>query len=455
VDFEFENRMLRRFRARHDELAAAGAHVRLYALIDSAAMTSRDTEFLCKGLNELQRISLYAGSGLAPLEETGPLILVMPDLRGNQTVGWSTDNKGPAGPIDLFLRLLRLARCNVQLVSWIWTPHDVEPFISHLQSLLHARLGPEDQDAWFFFYQPPYLRALHRDLPESTRWHVFGPCHAWWMLDMHEQLVEMPGEGLPIPRAWDAFPVPAEVVAALHRDCRPLQVHAWLRKTKPELFTERGMTAQLREIAPLVERAMSHGLTRKTDMSTFAAYGLRYKTNYDTHPAVQEALTAKGDAPLVDRFMSLGSDVWQKVSDTAAQRLEEERVQQWHGSLRAQGFVRVKAQFVNCNGYRIGNIHIRSPRGKHQERQSVGTIDGGSFFQERALDVAAVDVPLPGERIVLEWFQPHNPYMTREVVIRGELPRDENAGVLVVRFGEFGQSAEMHAEQPSVRRRDA
>ncbi|WP_413231534.1 DUF4123 domain-containing protein [Paraburkholderia domus] len=350
---------------------------------------------------------------------------------------------------------MRLARRNVQLVSWIWTPHDMEPFIDHLQTLLHARLGPDDDDAWFFFYQPPYLRALHRELPEPTRRHVFGPCHAWWMLDMHAKLVELPGESLPIPRAWDAFPVPADVVAALRREVMPLQVLDWLRKTKPELLTETGMTAQLCEIAPFVGRAMNHGLTRKTDMATFVAYGLRYKKNYDMHPAVQEALATAGSASLIDTYMALGSTVWREVADTIEQRVEQERVQQWHASLREQGFVRMKARFINCNEHRIGNIRIGSPRGKPNDRQRIGTIDGGSLFQERTLDVAAVDVPLPGGRLLLEWSQPYSPYMTRELVVRGELPRDENAGMLIVHFLKFERIAVMHAEKPAERRRGA
>jgi hypothetical protein len=119
MDFEFENNLLARFRTKHAELAAAGAHVRLYALIDSAAMTRRETDFLYKGLDDLLRTSLYAGSGLATLEETGPSVVAMPDLRGNEMVGRSTGNGSSAGPINLFLRLIRLARRNVQLVSWI------------------------------------------------------------------------------------------------------------------------------------------------------------------------------------------------------------------------------------------------------------------------------------------------------------------------------------------------
>ncbi|MFM0064743.1 DUF4123 domain-containing protein [Paraburkholderia aspalathi] len=451
MDFNFENHLLERFRAKHAELAASGTSVRLYALIDSASMTLQETGFLYKDLHDIQRKSLYSGSGLATLEQTGPSLLAMPDLRGDDVVSWSTGNVREPGPINLFLRLIRLARHNAQLVSWIWTPHDLEPFIDHLQTLLHARLGPGDDDAWFFFYQPLYLRALHRELPESTRRHVFGPCHAWWMLDMHVQLVELAGESLPIPRAWDAFPVPADAVAALHREVMPLQILAWLRKTKRELFTQSAMNAQLCEIAPYVERALNHGLTRKADMATFVAYGLRYKTNYDTHPAVQEALTGASSVPLIDTYVALGSPVWQQVADTAQQRVEQERAQQWHDSLRQRGSVRMKAQFVNFNTYMILHIRIRPPRGQSGHVQRIGDIEEGSFSRPRTLDVAEVDVPLPGGRIVLEWWQPYNPFMKSERVISGELPRDEKAGMLVVNFYDFEQSVVMYAERPGAR----
>lgn len=454
MDFEFENRMLDRFRTKHRELAARGASVRLYALVDSAAMTRHETNYLYKDLDNVQRTSLYAGSGLATLEETGPSLVVMPHLRGDERVTWSTGNGRPAGPINLFLRLIRLARHNAQLVSWIWTPHDLEPCIDHLQTLLHARLGPDDTDAWFFFYQPPSLRALHRGLPDPTRRQVFGPCYAWWTLDKHAELVELPGEGLPVPPAWDAFPVPADVVDALHREVMPLQVLAWLRKTKPELFTDSATNAQLCEIAPFVERAMNYGLSGKTDMAVFVAWGLRYKTNYEMHPVVQQVLATARSVPLIDAYMALDSEVWQEIAATAHQRAEDERIRQLHEAFREQGFVSMKARFVNASGMNLWNIQITSPRGTRDDRQRIGYIDG-EMYREFTLDVKTVDVPLPGERMVLEWIEPHHLYKTSEVVVRGELPRDAKAGMLVVTFSEFGRSAVMHAEEPSVREQRA
>lgn len=446
--FEYENHMLQRFRAMHDELAGGGSPVRLYALIDTSAFTWQQVADFDKWTTDLERFPLYAGSGLAALEQTGPSIIVMPDLRGNDTISWRGNSHNSA--ISLFVHLFWLARYNTQLVSWIWTSHDVEPFIDHLQTLMHARLGADGDDAWFFFYQPSYLRTLHRDLPEPTRRHVFGSCHAWWTLDVHEQLIELPGEGLPIPRAWDAFPVPADVVEALHRATMPMQMHAWLRKTMPEIFTEIGTTEQLREVVPFVERAMTYGLTRKIDIATFVAYGLHYKTNYDLHPRVQDALT-DGGPPLIDRYMALGSKVWQQVEDAAAQRVEEERVRQWHSSLRAQGFVRMKVRLVNSNDYAISNVRIRSAHARSDQRQSVGSVDAGQLFRACSQDAAIVNVPLPGDQIVVEWAQPYNHFMRSELVVGGELPRHENAGVLVLRFAGFEASAEIRAETEPAR----
>ena len=223
---EFENGMLARFRAMQSKLAETEPEARLYALVDMGHMSDRERAFLCDGWDSQHR-SLYAGSGLDHLEQTGPILFAMPDLQGDQTYTVSFMS-GQANPLMIFWRVLHLAEMDAQLVSWVWTSCDIEPFVEHLQTLLHARLGPDDEEAWFFFYQPSYLRVLYHSLPDDTRRHVFGPCHAWWTLDAKKRLVELAGENCTIPRAWDVFPIPTETVTELQREVIPRQVLEWL-----------------------------------------------------------------------------------------------------------------------------------------------------------------------------------------------------------------------------------
>jgi hypothetical protein len=351
---------------------------------------------------------------------------------------------------------VRLAQHNARLVSWIWTPHDMEPFIGHLQTLLHARLAPDDDDAWFFFYQPSYLGVLHRTLPEPVRRYVFGPCHAWWTFNTHAELVELPGEGLPVPPAWDAFPLPADVVAALHREVMPQQVLAWLTKSKPELLRERGENARLCEIASFVERAMGHGITDKMDMAAFVAYGLRYRVDYDGHPAVQDALVAAGTSgkPLAYVYRSLDGKVWQELAGSAQQREADHAARQWRDDARAAGQIAIKVRFVNHTSEPVSNIRIESPTGPDGEWQRLARrIAGAGLYSENYLEHTSVTVPVPGQPMTLAWNGANGWWDKKEIIIGGELPRDGQSGMLVVNLLTADATARMYADEPPITKR--
>jgi hypothetical protein len=446
---EFENGMLARFRAMQSKLAETEPEARLYALVDMGHMSDRERAFLCDGWNSQHR-SLYAGSGLDHLEQTGPILFAMPDLQGDQTYTVSFMS-GQANPLMIFWRVLHLAQMDAQLVSWVWTSCDIEPFVEHLQTLLHARLGPVDQDAWFFFYQPGYLRVLHRSLPDDTRSHVFGPCHAWWTLDAKKRLVELAGENCTIPRAWDVFPIPTETVTELQREVIPRQVLEWLDKATPGLIASHHANERMEEVGAFVTRALDYGLSRKTDVAAFVAYGLHYRHNYDTHPALQQMLADQSVSklPLIDRYRAIGGDVWQEVLATRQQRVDEEKRANWHSKLQKAGRVKTTLRFVNARGKDIHFVRFWFTDEDPAKYQIINDGIKWNPISRSFIDRHETDVPVPGARMTVTWGEPYGGFGNKYVLtITGDLPLNENSGVLEVCLSGKDSHAVMYSNDP-------
>ncbi|SDB98890.1 protein of unknown function [Cupriavidus sp. YR651] len=455
---DYVNAMLERFRTKHRDLLAAHAEVHLYAMVDPTALSQYERYKPSAWLAIVQRMSLYAGSGLDILEATGPVLLAMPDLRNTSKLTASSFSTRAPTSADVFVELLALATHSAAHVTWIWSPHEMGTLVAHLQTLLHARLGPDDEDAWFFFYQPSHLQVLHEQLPEVTRRHMFGPIHAWWMLSLHGQLVELEGEGAPVPPAWDAFPVPGDVVTALQRAAMPEQVHAWLEKTCLNLTTSPRHNGQVAEIAPLVKRALDYSLARKKDVVTFVIYGLHYKVDYDQHPHLQALLTGAADQgrPLAQAYRAVSLDVWDELAQTAQQRVNAQAARALHAALRKAGQISLRARIVNATGSAISGVFFDLPGNPHAGRQFVGSVDGRSFG-EAVLDKEALVSPLPGDKLILHWIEftdyaPGRCMRTprrRELVVNGELPTEERSGLLEIRFGKYGEAIVMHKDEAS------
>jgi hypothetical protein len=285
--------LLDRFRDQYAAYKATHAQLRLYALIDLTAMSGDWQYSLSNIINAMPRVPLYGQTGLDDLSATGPFLIACPEPEGIE-------------PLQVYRSLLSLTRRDSRFVSWLWATHEVEPLVGHLQTLLHAQLGPDGDDAWFFFHQPAYLPVLHRTLPEETRRYMFGPCLAWWCMDYCGALVELPGESLRIPKAWEALPVPEDVVDALHRAGAPAQVRAWLQRARPDVLDNTvHANEQLQQLAPFVEQAFAYGLTGKVDQGVYAAAGLLYGRQYDEHPALQAVLTQfrNGKKALIDAYL--------------------------------------------------------------------------------------------------------------------------------------------------------
>lgn len=447
-DRDYQVAMLERFRAKYRELDEAEQPVRLYAVLDQAGLASRERQYP----GGLHGVSLYAGSGLDVLEAAGPVLLAMPDLRSEVP---PTDSSFLEDDLDtnLFVQLLLLAQDRVSRVTWIWTPHDINTLVEHLQTLLHARLGTDGEDAWFFFYHPSHLKVLHERLPEATRRYVFGPVHAWWTLDIHGGLVELMGEGSPVPRAWDVLPVPDDVVMALQREAMPAQVHAWLQQTRMIPATGFHYNGQMAEIAPLVERAFEHRLSRPADVATFVAYGLRYQADYDRHPQIEAALAeavAQGDS-LAPAYRCVAESVWRELAQSAPRRVRAQTERRRYEALKKVGHIRLRVWIVNASGKTLRNMYF-DLRGQRQiERQFLGSsIDDGAVLQKDALVS-----PLPGEKLVLHWSDREvlpggSGFLTPrecEVTVEGEVPPDDYSGLLEVRFGKYEQRVVIYRDE--------
>jgi hypothetical protein len=423
MSYETTDSLLERFRSEYASLKAVHPQVRLYALIDFAAMSGIWQRQLSETLKAVRRFALYSDTGLDDLAETGPFLIACPEPEGVE-------------PLALYNSLNSLTRSDHRFVSWIWTTHDIGPLIGHLQTLLYARLGPDDGDAWFFFHQPVYLLVLHHELPETSRRYMFGPCLAWWCLDPRGDLVELAGENLPLPAAWDAFPVSEEVMNALHRAGAPAQVRAWLKKSMPVLLDQTSANVQLQQIAPLAERAFAYGITGKTDLAVYAAYGLRYGAEYDDHPELQGVLTRFRDArvPLIDAYIALGKGVWNEVQGTASRRVEEAAVRAHQEELRKYGYARMRVRVINNTEHRMRDVRLHIERGNVIQESALCNTLPGAVFSEVEMDVPHAAVPVPGTQAIVKWIGPAGWECNDEVVVTGELPRSKGTGLAIIKF---------------------
>jgi hypothetical protein len=340
-------------------------------------------------------------------------------------------------------------------VSWLWATHEVEPLVGHLQTLLYAQLGPDGDDAWFFFHQPAYLPVLHRTLPEETRRYMFGPYLAWWCLDYCGALVELPGESLRIPKAWEALPVPEDVVDALHRAGAPAQVRAWLQRARPDVLDNTvHANEQLQQLAPFVEQAFAYGLTGKVDQGVYAAAGLLYGRQYDEHPALQAVLTQfrNGKTALIDAYTALGDDVWQQVAATAQQREAEAAVLAHQAKLKQYGYVSLRVKVVNDTEIRRRKMELAPSSNNYLSSTSLGEIDDRGF-QPAEIEIASAKVPIPGTRATVKWIGPMGT-SSDEAVVTGEMPRAEGEGLAIVTFARnWRVYISMHAEEPKRAKR--
>ncbi|MEX3926993.1 DUF4123 domain-containing protein [Paraburkholderia nodosa] len=429
--------VLERFRTQYAAYKAIHPRLQLYALIDFASMSDDRPYALSDVIETMPRVSLYANTGLDNLSETGPVLVLCPEPQGVE-------------PLRLIRVLLGLARRDSRLVSWLWVTHEVEPLVDHLQTLLHARLESDDQESWFFFHQPSYLPVLYRTLPDDIRRYMFGPCVAWWCLDFHGVLVELPGENLPIPTAWDVFPISENVEEKIYRVGAPAQVLAWLKRARPDVLDNSlDANEQFQRITPLVERAFEYGLTGKVDQGVYAASGLLYGRQYDEHPALQAVLTRfpDGGQTLIDAYMAVGQTVWREVAESARLRAAEVAAQDYHTEIMGRGYTFVRVQILNDTDIPRRKIELLSSSESYPCSAMLGDVDDRGF-EAAAIEIASARVPVPGTPVTVKWIGPTGA-SSDEVVVTGELPRADGEGTAVVRFARNWRIyVSMHADEP-------
>jgi hypothetical protein len=434
--------VLDRFREQYTAYKAIHPHVQLYAMLDLSAMSGNWQYFLSDVIRAMPRVPLYRNTRLDDLAATGPFLIACPEPEGDE-------------PLRVYRSLFGLARRDCRFVSWLWTTHEVEPLVDHLQTLLHARLEPDNEDAWFFFHQPAYLPVLHRTLPEETRSYMFGPCLAWWCLDYLGALVELPGENLRIPKAWEALPIPEDVVNALYQAGAPTQVRAWLQRARPEVLDDMVYANdQLQQVAPLVEQAFDYGLTGKIDQGVYVAAGLLYGRQYNDHPALQAVLSQfrSGKMALIDAYAALGESVWREVAATARQRAGETAVQAHQAKLRECRHAMLPVKVVNDTGIQRRKIELVTTDGLFTSRAgSLCDIDAAGFELPAEIKIASARVPVPGTAVTVKWIGPMGE-SSDEAIVTGDLPRAEGEGLAIVTFARnWRVYVSMHAEEPKPR----
>lgn len=444
-----------RFQTKRRELDEAGQPIRLYALLDQGGLTSRERQQLRYVPQRSHGVSLYAGSGLDSLEAVGPVLLALPDPRKTSPLTFPRPPEDDAGT-DILVRLLSLATDHAARVTWIWASHDMDTLVAHLQTLLHARLDSDGNDAWFFFYHPSHIKVLHERLPEATRRYMFGPLHAWWSLDLDGALVELDGEGLPVPTAWEVLPIPDDVVAVLQREAMPALLHSWLQRTRLNPRNERRYNDELAQIVPLVERARSHGLGPLEDVATFVAYGLRYGVDYDRHPQLAAALadTVAEKGPLATAYRRTRTDVWQELAQSTEQRVRAQAQRDRYEALEKLGHVRLRVLIVNASGIAVQCLCVDPHGTSTVGRQHLGSVDGLRSGEWESTQAGFVS-PLPGEKLKLHWDEvnvlpggrPYRTYRENDIFIEGEVPPDDHSGVLEIRFEKYTQRAVMYPDE--------
>lgn len=432
--------VLERFRDRYAAYKAAYPRLYLYALIDIAALAENGQHLLSDITQAMPLVSLYNDTGLDNLSEKGPCLFGCPAPEGIE-------------PLRMFRLLLGLARQDNRVVSWLWSTHEIDPFVDHLQTLLHARLESDGADTWFFFHQPGYLPVLHRTLPDDARDYMFGPCLEWWCLDYTGALIELPGGNLPIPTARDIFSIPEYVEREICRASAPAQVLAWLQRARPEVIdVVLDMNGQLRQVAPFVERAFEYGLAEKLDQGVYAATGLLYGRQYDDHPGLKTTLTQfrSGKGTLIDAYIALGERVWREVADTARQRAADTHAQAYHAKLRELGYAALRVKVVNDTD--VGKRKIELLFGGDSYRRSVtlGDVDDRGF-EAATVEIGCANVPVPGTAAIVKWVGPMGS-SSDEVVVTGNLPRADGEGLAIVRFSRnWRVYISMHADEPKPR----
>jgi hypothetical protein len=431
--------LLERFCDQYAALKIADPQLRLYALVDFATMPENWQRQLAEIIEPMPRFALYGGTGLDDLSRFGPFLIVCPEPDG-------------AEPLSVYQALLTLTKRDHRFVSWLWATHEVGPLVDHLQTLLHARLAPDDEDAWFFFHQPAYLPVLHRALPNETRQYMFGPCLGWWCLDPKGELVELPGDNLALPVAWESLPISEEVMSALHRAGAPVQVRAWLQRTRPDVLDNEGhANEQLQQLAPIVERAFEHGMTSKSDQGVYVAFALLYGPTYEDHPALQAVLSQfrAGKTALIDAYAALDDGVWKEVAGTTEQRAAQAATLAYQAKVKKRGYASLRVRLINASGYQKTNVEIVLPDEAHSSNESLGDIGAMG-----AKDIAMARVPVPGTTITLRWIGTDGFHRRDQALVTGDLPRVEGEGLAIVKFdrdhGDYRLYVSMHADEPKA-----
>jgi hypothetical protein len=281
---------------------------------------------------------------------------------------------------------------------------------------------------------------------------VFGPCIAWWCLDAHGQLLELAGENMALPPAWEALPIPTDVVDSLYREGAPAQTRAWLKTSMPYLFESNSPNVQFAQLIPTVNKAFGYGINDKVNLGVFAAFALRYGIGYDVHPALQNVLARFRDAKptLIDAYAALSPDVWAEVQSTTKQRTQETAALAYQAMCRESGYAWMKVRLINEHDTQQKNVQLVPPEQSFRGPTNLGDISAG-IYQPTRVDIPRVSVPVPGTKVTMKSIAPSGWEYVCDTVVDGELPQSEYEGFVVITFARNHHVyITMHAEEPNI-----
>ncbi len=203
----------------------------------------------------------------------------------------------------------------------------------------------------------------------------------------------------------------------------------------PYLLGNGSPNRQIAQLSPIVDKAFRYGINDKVNLGVYAAFALRYGSEYDALPALQEVLASFGDTKLalIDAYAALGPDVWIEVEAATKRREKEIAALAYQAHCRESGYAWMKVRLINEHDTQQKDVRIVPSKGSFRGPTSLGDISAG-VYQPARVDVARVSVPIPGTNVTVKSIAPSGWEYVCETVVEGEIPSSEGDGLAIITF---------------------
>jgi hypothetical protein len=258
-----------------DEYAVAFAATRLYALVDT-----RELPELRHALEQIGNAPFHAlwdGTDLSAHKEISPL-LIMVDLGASD----------PALPLQLLKRLWRFSEDGF-MVSWIWSPYQLDDVAKHLRGYCEYTL-PDRRAFYLHFYDNRILERLRQVwTPEEQTDFASVGFSIWYRNRARDECIWGNAE-LPRMEFKPTQTMTEEQHLALLdfgvADKIALQIATLVGARLDHLSAEE----LYRAVHEQVERAARYRINDERDMLTYVFKGLFVSPHFDERPSIQAQL---------------------------------------------------------------------------------------------------------------------------------------------------------------------